>query len=89
MVGRSLGTECSEQVRSAFDELDIWTQSTKSVPALMKMFNLCDFDLTDAKTRKNFFSNLIDDFAGVVQYNEDNRVSFPLFLPNSFFCSSS
>lgn len=76
MVSRSLGRECSEQVRSAFAELDAWTKTTKSVPSLMKMFNLCNFDLADAKTRANFFSNLIDDFAGVVQYNEDNRVSY-------------
>ena len=76
MVGRSLGPECSEQVARAFTELNTLTQSASSVPALMKMFNLCDLDLTDAKTRMNFFSDLIDNFAGVVQYNEDNRVSF-------------
>lgn len=75
VVARSLGRECSEQVRSAFAELDLWTQSAKSVPRLMKMFNLCDFNLNNTKTRQNFFGNLIDNFAGVVQYNEDNRVS--------------
>lgn len=75
VVGRSLGAECSEQVRNAFNELDALTKSAKSVPALMKMFNVCEFDLNNVKNRQNFFSNLIDDFAGVVQYNEDNRVS--------------
>jgi len=71
VVQQSLGPQCSRQVKIAFEELVNWASASSST--LIKLFNLCDLKITKEKTRKNFFSTIIDQFAGVVQYNEDNR----------------
>ena len=85
VVSESLGRECSESVKESFIQLKEFTKSTKSVPYLMKMFNLCNLNIKDYKTVQNFLSNIIDLFAGIVQYNEDNRVCIFLnmFLNNN------
>lgn len=74
VVDQSLGPECSSQVKDAFVELESWMKTTDSASTLIKLFNLCDLDVKNEKTYKNFISEINGLFAGVVQYNEDNRV---------------
>ena len=76
VVDQSLGPECSSQVKDAFVELESWMKTTDSASTLIKLFNLCDLDVKNEKTYKNFISEINGLFAGVVQYNEDNRVGW-------------
>ncbi|XP_060598936.1 putative serine protease K12H4.7 [Ruditapes philippinarum] len=76
-VGEALdnyNTDCSTEIRNATTRMyDWWGQPDKRV-LMQKIFRLCDkidhealFDLSV------FFYNLASNFAGVVQYNNDNR----------------
>ncbi|KAK4336808.1 hypothetical protein RND71_043687 [Anisodus tanguticus] len=74
VVGDSLGKECSLKVKSAMEEVKSALKTPEGVKKIREMFNVCSFDITDKKTVQNFYSNIVDSFAGVVQYNEDNRL---------------
>lgn len=83
IVKKSLETAqagCDDIVRRSFLELQSIVESgyysKETKLTLMKLFNLCDFDIEDPKTRITFYSFIHDLLSGLVQYNHDNRVSF-------------
>lgn len=76
-VGEALETyssDCKNQVKDATDRMfEWWGQADKRI-LMHKMFRLCDKINHDALLDLSvFFYNLAENFAGVVQYNNDNR----------------
>ncbi|XP_060598932.1 putative serine protease K12H4.7 isoform X1 [Ruditapes philippinarum] len=76
-VGEALdnyNTDCSTEIRNATTRMyDWWGQPDKRV-LMQKIFRLCDkIDHNALLDLSVFFNNLASNFAGVVQYNNDNR----------------
>ncbi|CAG2182428.1 unnamed protein product, partial [Oppiella nova] len=72
VVSDSLGTECSQNIRKASQELDELLKTPEGVKKVRQMFNLCDtFDGTDTLNVAYFIYDLLVSIASSVQYNMD------------------
>ncbi|CAH2034557.1 unnamed protein product, partial [Iphiclides podalirius] len=68
------GEECVTQLRLAHSQIEALMKTKPHV--VEKEFRVCKpFSKATSNDIKNFFSSLADDFADLVQYNEDNRIS--------------
>ncbi|XP_073954590.1 putative serine protease K12H4.7 [Choristoneura fumiferana] len=66
--------DCSTQIKQAHREIIDLMKKTPRV--VEKEFKVCKpFASASVNDLNNFYSSLADDFAGLVQYNEDNRIS--------------
>ncbi|XP_013179588.1 PREDICTED: putative serine protease K12H4.7 [Papilio xuthus] len=66
--------DCVNQLRNAHEQIEglIKTQPEE----IEKEFRMCmPFSKATENDMKNFFNSIADDFADLVQYNEDNRIS--------------
>ncbi|KAG6461332.1 putative serine protease K12H4.7 isoform X2 [Manduca sexta] len=66
--------DCVLVLKEAHKQID---ELIKSKPEIIeKEFKVCKkFNIASSKDMKNFYNSIADDFADVVQYNEDNRLS--------------
>ncbi|XP_059485421.1 putative serine protease K12H4.7 isoform X2 [Neocloeon triangulifer] len=78
VVRDSLAThseECVTSVQEANRQLDILLRHRIGQQKVDKLFNLCDTVVDVSKNDiSNLYENLAGNFAGVVQYNKDNRL---------------
>ncbi|XP_032526594.2 putative serine protease K12H4.7 [Danaus plexippus] len=68
------GEECVGQVKLAHKQIQ---EIIKTDPATIEReFRVCEpFSKASQNDMKNFYNSIADDFADLVQYNEDNRIS--------------
>ncbi|XP_011568992.3 putative serine protease K12H4.7 [Plutella xylostella] len=65
--------ECVNQVKAAHKQVATLFKSNPTI--IEKEFRVCKpFSQASDKDKRNFFNAIADDFAGLVQYNEDNRI---------------
>lgn len=80
VVDEALNTyneECLPAVQSATQNIEVLLKHLIGQRTLTKLFNLCDpleDSIKNASDISNFFETLAGNFAGVVQYNKDNRI---------------
>ena len=70
--------ECVTAVKQGTKQLEILLQDPNGQRSIDRMFKLCDPIenlINNSKDISNFFENLAGNFAGIVQYNKDNRIS--------------
>ncbi|XP_050530554.1 putative serine protease K12H4.7 [Daktulosphaira vitifoliae] len=68
--------ECVTQIKNANQMLSKLVTSDKNTNYINKKFKLCDpLDISKKKDVSNLFETLAGNFAEVVQYNKDNRLS--------------
>jgi len=65
------GEKCDQQIQTATNIIQNLLQSSSGRQKLQYMFNLCEPLLSD-KDISTFMSNLMGNFMGVVQYNDEN-----------------
>ncbi|VVD02764.1 unnamed protein product [Leptidea sinapis] len=66
--------DCVNSVKMAHKELEALMEKSTSI--VEKNFRVCvPFSKANSYDVKNFYSNIADYFAELVQYNEDNRLS--------------
>lgn len=74
---RSISDDCALAVKQGTAQVDILLRHMIGQKSLNKLFKLCDpveerinksFDIS------NLFASLSDNFAGIAQYNKDNRI---------------
>ncbi|XP_062524740.1 putative serine protease K12H4.7 [Bombyx mori] len=66
--------KCVNELRQAHNEISQLIQHSPEV--IEKEFRVCKpFGLASQNDMKNFYNSIADDFADLVQYNEDNRIS--------------
>lgn len=79
VVDEALGTysdECVQEVQKGTKQIDILTRHMVGQRSINKIFRLCDpieQSIENKKDVSNFYQALAGNFAGVVQYNKDNR----------------
>ncbi|XP_066146398.1 putative serine protease F56F10.1 isoform X1 [Euwallacea fornicatus] len=69
---------CYTAVKEGFAQIDLLLQSKDLIKNLTPLFHLCDpleASIGNEQDIANFFSTLADNFAGIAQYNKDNRLS--------------
>lgn len=75
---RSISEECYTAVKTGTAQIDAFLQHKVGQRTLTELFRLCD-PLEDSINNKNDISNFYDslagNFAGIAQYNKDNRLS--------------
>nr|APA33879.1 seminal fluid protein [Nilaparvata lugens] len=78
VVKNSLATydaSCVTAVHDANQHLDSLIKTDVGLKYIAKQFKLCKpLNVKNPKDVQNFFEGLADNFAGVVQYNKDNRL---------------
>lgn len=68
------GKKCVKSIKAANHQIDLLLKHPLGQKAVNKKFNLCDaIDVSNKNDVSNFMETLADNFAGVVQYNKDNR----------------
>lgn len=82
VVSASLGTftgcDCAMTVQKAIQQVDVLLKHMIGQRSIDEKFQLCDpveKSIENADDIANLFEGLASDFAGVVQYNKDNRES--------------
>eukprot|EP00795_Rhopilema_esculentum_P016900 gene16900-8384_t len=76
VVANSLATTgptCNENIASATKMFETMSKTSEGLANLTQIFKLCKPATDDNFDIMNFASSLADNFAGVVQYNKDNR----------------
>lgn len=69
---------CTKAIFDAFQQVDILLKHMIGQRSLNKLFRLCDdIDVSNGDDVTSLFENLASNFAGVVQYNKDNRPRSP------------
>lgn len=75
---RTLDESCYSAVKVGIAQVDLFLQHKVGQRTLTSLFNLCD-PLEESVDNKNdmanFFTTLAGNFAGIAQYNKDNRLS--------------
>uniref|UniRef100_A0A2A4JNU2 Serine protease K12H4.7 n=1 Tax=Heliothis virescens TaxID=7102 RepID=A0A2A4JNU2_HELVI len=68
------GEDCVNELKMAHNQI---TDMMKTHPSVVeKEFRVCkSFNTASENDIKNFYNSIADDFADLVQYNEDNRIS--------------
>lgn len=70
----SYGENCVEEINEATKQIKSCLEEGGRVQDINKLFRLCDpLDTTNIKDVSNFYENLASNWAGIVQYNKDNR----------------
>ncbi|XP_030749283.1 putative serine protease F56F10.1 [Sitophilus oryzae] len=75
---RSISEECYTAVKKGTAEIDVLLQHMVGQRTLTKLFQLCDpleKSINNENDVSNFYENLASNFAGIAQYNKDNRLS--------------
>ncbi|XP_026333446.1 putative serine protease K12H4.7 isoform X2 [Hyposmocoma kahamanoa] len=68
------GDDCVNHLKEGMQQVDMMLKANPEV--IEKEFKVCSpFQGVSANDLKNFFNSIADDFADLVQYNEDNRFS--------------
>ncbi|XP_044750405.1 putative serine protease K12H4.7 [Coccinella septempunctata] len=73
----SYSEQCLANVKTAHEQVNLLTRHPLGMRKLDESFKLCDPLQTLIKEQKhlsNFWDTLANNFAGVVQYNKDNRI---------------
>lgn len=69
---------CVKSVQEAFQQVEILLKHMIGQQSLNKLFRLCDkINVSNGDDVASLFENLASNFAGVVQYNKDNRPRSP------------
>lgn len=75
VVRNSLGTDCSAQVKEGVQTLELMAAKRDQWSAIDSKFKTClPFDSFNRNNLENFFQTVAGNFAGVVQYNKDQRI---------------
>lgn len=88
MVDASLSThsdECVSAIKQGTDQVDILLKHMVGQRNLNKLFRLCDpieKSINSPNDIANLFETLAGNFAGIVQYNKDNRIGKSAKLKN-------
>ncbi|KAL1510018.1 hypothetical protein ABEB36_004676 [Hypothenemus hampei] len=75
---RVVSEECYTAVKAAFAQVDVLLQGKDGQKTLNTLFQLCDpieDNVENENDISNFYSSLAENFAGIAQYNKDNRLS--------------
>jgi len=76
VVSNSLGPVCSAQVKEGVQNLELMATKKDQWQAIDEKFKTCiPFDAFNKNNLENFFQTIAGNFAGVVQYNKDQRIS--------------
>ncbi|XP_063240826.1 putative serine protease K12H4.7 [Bacillus rossius redtenbacheri] len=68
------GEGCVEAIQNATRQIDLLLRDMVGLNTMKSLFRLCnDVDPDNANDIANLYVTLADNFAGVVQYNKDNR----------------
>ncbi|XP_044268918.1 putative serine protease K12H4.7 [Tribolium madens] len=83
VIKESLAThsdDCVTAVQQGIDQIGVLLKQAIGQANLNELFKLCDpiqNSVNNEKDISNLYETIADDFAGVVQYNKDNRVGSP------------
>ncbi|RZC42670.1 serine protease K12H4.7 [Asbolus verrucosus] len=72
--------DCVTAVSQGIEQIGVLLKQEIGQQNLNQIFNLCDpiqESLENPQDISNFYETIADDFAGVVQYNKDNRIGKP------------
>ncbi|KAK3914100.1 Putative serine protease, partial [Frankliniella fusca] len=70
--------ECVKSVKEAFQQVGVLLKHMIGQRSLNKLFRLCDnINVSNGDDVASLYENLASNFAGVVQYNKDNRPRSP------------
>lgn len=75
---RSINDSCVLAVKQGTAQVDILLRQLIGQKSLNKQFKLCDpveQRINNTLDISNLFASLADNFAGIAQYNKDNRIS--------------
>lgn len=73
----SISDDCAFAVKQGTAQVDILLKHMLGQKSLNKLFNLCDpvdEHINKSLDISNLFASLSDNFAGIAQYNKDNRI---------------
>lgn len=83
VIKESLAThsdDCVTAIQQGVEQVGVLLKQAIGQANLNELFKLCDpiqNSVNNQKDISNFYETIADNFAGVVQYNEDNRVGSP------------
>lgn len=72
----SYSSDCANNIKLVFNQLRSMAQTTSGRQTMAQLFNFCpntNFNWNNPNDTANMWSNLAGNFAGVVQYSQDNR----------------
>lgn len=70
--------DCVKSIQAAFQQVELLLKHMIGQQNLNKQFRLCDkINVTNEDDVASLFENLASNFAGIVQYNKDNRPKSP------------
>lgn len=75
---RDISDSCVTAVKEGTAQVEVLLRHRIGQKNINQLFNLCDpieESINNADDIANFYSSLADNFAGVAQYNLDNRIS--------------